>query len=156
MEQLPEHGTCFICRSDNPPGVGIVLFGHEDGTITADFTYTIAQQGPPGHAHGGASAAVLDEAMGAVVWFNGFMVVVANLNIDFRRPVPLAVPVQVKSWVVAQDGRKVTTQSELRLPGGEVAVAGKGLFVEAPHLFTDSAFTENYAHYMAHMKTRQK
>jgi hypothetical protein len=57
---------------------------------------------------------------------------------------------------VGQEGRKVTAHSELRLPDGEVAVAGKGLFVEAPHLFTDSAFTENYAHYMAHMKTQQK
>ena len=40
--------------------------------------------GPPGHVHGGAMAAALDEAMGAVCWMNGHPVVAATISREIR------------------------------------------------------------------------
>ena len=58
MQQLPEHGYCFVCGTQNPHSVGVIWYQNEDGSIHADMVFTDAQQGPPAHVHGGASAAV--------------------------------------------------------------------------------------------------
>ena len=116
--------------------MGVRWFVQDDGTILGEVTLDIHQQGPPGHGHGGASAALLDEAMGCAVWAGGYMVLAANLNVDFRRPVPLGVPLKITALVVDKSGRKVYTRAEIALPDGQVAVKATGLFVEAPYLFT--------------------
>lgn len=137
MKQLPEHGPCFVCGTANPRSLGVRWFAHEDNHISGQVTLDIHQQGPPGHVHGGAAAALLDEAMGCAVWAAGHMVLAANLNVDFRRPVPLGVPLQIVANVVDKSGRKVYTRAEIILPDGQVAVKANGIFVEAPHLFTN-------------------
>ena len=71
MQPLPKHGSCFVCGSDDSPGMGVVWYALDDKSIFAEVTLNDAQQGPPGFAHGGASAALLDEAMGAAVWLAG-------------------------------------------------------------------------------------
>ena len=83
--RLPEHGSCFICGSQNPKGMGLVWYARPDEAhelvVFTDFSFGLSEQGPPGHTHGGASAAVIDEVMGAVVWRSGLKVVLANLNL---------------------------------------------------------------------------
>jgi len=81
MRKLPEHGSCFVCGGSNSHGIGVTWYAREDGSIFTDVTLTEAQQGPPGLAHGGASAALLDEAMGAAVWQAGYKAVSIGLNI---------------------------------------------------------------------------
>ncbi len=135
MKPLVEHGPCFVCGTQNPHSMGITWWVREDGAIVTDVTLTEAQQGPPGFAHGGASAAMLDEAMGAAVWRAGYTVVAVNLEIEYRRPVPLGEPVHVEGMVVEKEGRAVRTRGELTLADGTLAVVGRGVFVEAPHLF---------------------
>lgn len=89
MEKIPEHGACFVCGTENPHSMGVDWYQKEDGSIHADMVFTTAHQGPPSHVHGGASAAVLDEAMGAAVWRAGYIVVAVNLEINYKKPVPL-------------------------------------------------------------------
>jgi len=87
-------------------------------------------QGPPDHVHGGAMAAILDEAMGGVAWQSGHPVVAANLDITFRRMLPLTTPCVVESEILAIDGRKITTRGVLRARDGAAIFAeGKALFV---------------------------
>ena len=138
MKLLPEHGLCFICGSENPKGLGIRWHVVEDGSITTEVTLKLSEQGPPGHAHGGVLAAILDEIMGTAAWRAGYMVMAANLNIDFRLPVPLGVPLSVKGMVTGQERRKVYTLAHIRLPDGQIATVGKGLFVEAKEMFASS------------------
>jgi acyl-CoA thioesterase FadM len=78
--------------------------------------------------------------MGAAVWCAGHPVVAARLEIDFRRAVPLGVPLAIEAWVVTVSGRKVWAESDLRLPDGKVATQGKGLFIEARQLFEGEYF----------------
>jgi acyl-coenzyme A thioesterase PaaI-like protein len=138
LKQLPEHGSCFICGSENPHNVGLRWYIDDEGVVSSEFTLTLAQQGPPGYAHGGLSAAVLDEVMGAAVWQTGHTVVVANMDINFRKPVPLHQVIKTKGYVVRREGKKVYAQGEIFLPDGTLLVEGTGLFVEAPHIFEGS------------------
>jgi hypothetical protein len=57
VKQLPEHGSCFLCGSENPHNPGLRWYVDEKGVVTSEFTLTIAQQGPPGYAHGGSGLA---------------------------------------------------------------------------------------------------
>ena len=87
-------------------------------------------QGPPEHAHGGCMAAVLDEAMGAAAWLSGHPVVAAELNITFKRMLPLKTPCVVEAEVVSVAERKVRARSELRDPTGEIVYStGEALLI---------------------------
>lgn len=71
-------------------------------------------EGPPGHAHGGSMAAVLDEVLGLAAWTAGYPIVVGNLNVSFRNLLPLHQVVTVDSEVVSVNGRKVTVRGRIR------------------------------------------
>jgi uncharacterized protein (TIGR00369 family) len=134
VKQLPEHGPCFVCGTENPHSIGVTWYMREDGAMVTEIAFTQAQQGPPGHVHGGASAAVLDEAMGGAVWGAGFKALAVNLTVDYRRPLPLGQPVFVEAHLVDREGRTIRARGEIRLADGTVAVVGRGIYIEASHL----------------------
>lgn len=138
--KLPEHGWCFVCGSENPHGIGITMWVDDDGVMTSEFTLTDAQQGPPGLSHGGASAAILDETMGLVVWAAGMKVAAVNLEINYHKPLPLHQPLKLEARITEKDERKVFSTGEIRLPDGTLAVSGRGIYVVAPHLFRKVEF----------------
>jgi len=140
MEKIPEHGSCFVCGTENSRSIGVTWYQKEDGSVHADMVFTTSHQGPPAHVHGGASAAVLDEAMGAAVWRAGFSVVAVNLEINYRKPVPLGENIVIEAKISEVHPRKILSTSEMRLPDGTVAVTGRGIYVEAPHMFKDINF----------------
>lgn len=135
MQKIPEHGPCFVCGTENPASMGFSFY--LDGERVLGYgTLTRAQQGPPGHAHGGSLAAILDEAMGRVLWEMGHPVVAAHLEFDYRTPTPLNVPLVVEAELVSKGNRSLRTISHIKLPDGTVAVEGKGVFVELKEGFT--------------------
>ena len=133
--QIPYHGSCFVCGTDNPYGIGITMFVDDDGVLTSEFTLNEAHQGPPGHTHGGASAAILDEIMGLVVWAAGHKVVAANININYRKMLPLHQPLFAEARITQVSERKIISEGEIKLADSTVAVSGSGVYVIAPHLF---------------------
>ena len=104
----------------------------EDGSVSAACTLGEAQEGAPGYAHGGALAALIDEAMGAACWLTGYRAVSVHLSFDYQYPVALGAPIHVSGQVERRDGRKVFTSGSIRLADGNVAVSGSGIFVDAP------------------------
>ena len=133
--KLPEHGWCFGCGSENPHSIGLTWWVDADGILTSEFTLNEAQQGPPNHAHGGASAAILDEAMGLVVWAAGLKVAAVNLEINYHRPLPLHQPLTVEARIAQKDERKIFSSGEIKLSDGITAVSARGIYVVAPQLF---------------------
>jgi acyl-coenzyme A thioesterase PaaI-like protein len=133
--QLPYHGWCFVCGNDNPHSIGVTWWVDENGFLTSEFTLTEAQQGPPEHAHGGASAAILDEAMGLVVWAAGHKVAAVNLEINYHKPLPLFLPLKLEARITLTDERKIFSTGEIKLPDETIAVSGRGIYVVAPKLF---------------------
>ena len=87
-------------------------------------------EGPPDSVHGGAIAAVLDEAMGAVCWMNGHPVVAARITINYVHLTPLGFSGKVESWIDQIEGRKIFIKSHLKDEHGKLHAHGESLFIE--------------------------
>lgn len=111
--------------------------------MASDFILSKAQQGPPGYAHGGASAAILDEAMGLVVWAAGHKVAAVNIEINYHKPLPLNQPLALEARITQVDERKIFSTGEIKLADSTVAVSGRGIYVVAPQLFENVSLKEN-------------
>jgi len=137
MKPLPEHGCCLVCGTVNPHSFGIQWFITKEGVITGKITLSDKQQGPPDFAHGGATAALVDEAMGAAIWQAGYTVVAVNLNVDYIKPVPLGQEIEVIGQIaeVGEGDKIVKANGQIRLPDGNLAVTASGIYVNAPQLF---------------------
>ena len=135
--QIPYHGWCFVCGNENPDSIGITMFVDDDGVITSEFTLEKKHQGPPRNAHGGASAAILDEMMGLVVWATGHKVAAVNININYLKPLPLNEPLLAEARITQVGERKVFSSGEIKTADSTVAVSGTGIYVIAPQLFGD-------------------
>ena len=75
----------------------------------------------------------------AAVWRAGHTAVAVNLNVDYRRPVPLNQPVSVTAQLTDREERTLRAESQLRLADGTPAVVARGIYVEAPQLFMATA-----------------
>ncbi len=139
--QIPYHGWCFVCGTDNPHSIGITMFVDEKGILSSEFTLEERHQGPPGHAHGGASAAILDEVMGLVVWAAGHKVLAANIDINYRKPLPLFQPLIAEARISEVGDRKIISEGKIMLADSTVAVEGSGVYVIAKHFFENSLFS---------------
>jgi acyl-coenzyme A thioesterase PaaI-like protein len=85
--------------------------------------------GPPGHVHGGAMAATLDEAMGAVCWMNDLQVVAATITINFLNMLPIETETIVEARIDRVEGRKVYLRSTMTDMAGKAVAEGTGLFI---------------------------
>ena len=91
--------------------------------------------GPPGHAHGGAQAAVLDEAMGGVCWYNGYSVLAGEITVRFLKPLPLGFDTFVFAQIDGVAGRKLRVSADIattnRADGERVVFArAHGTFIK--------------------------
>lgn len=85
--------------------------------------------GPPGHVHGGAMAAALDEAMGAVCWMNDHRTVAATISVRFLKMLPLETETILEAHIGRIERRKIFTTSLLIGPSGQTVAEGEGLFI---------------------------
>jgi len=143
MVKLRDHGSCFVCDKTNPSSMGVEWYLDDENQIDARFTFTINHQGPPGFAHGGATAAVLDEAMGLAIWHAGYRVVTVNLTLDYRKPVPLGEIIQIHGAMSGKTKRRIEATGKIILPDGNVAVFAKGIYIEGAH-FIDQVSLQDF------------
>lgn len=101
-----------------------------DGRLVGRAWFGPGAEGPPGHAHGGSMAAVLDEAMGAAAWMAGHKVVAAQLDTSFRRMLPLGTDATLEAWVDRVDERKVWTRGVLLDAEGQPFAEARALFLK--------------------------
>ena len=88
-------------------------------------------EGPPGAAHGGMIAAMLDQAMGVCVIAASGPCVTLHLECDYRKFLPSDSEVRVRCHVERSDGRKHWLVGEITsLDGETVHATGKTLYLE--------------------------
>lgn len=105
----------------------------EDAMLCAKVWFGIGAEGPPGHAHGGSMAAVLDEAMGFASWVAGHPVVAATITVNFRHKLPLETVFRVEAWVEQVENKKVITKGRIFDPETErVFSDAEGIFIKQP------------------------
>lgn len=105
-------------------------FRNQEQNLVARVWFGPVTEGPPGHAHGGSIAAVLDEALGLAAWSEGHPVVVGNLNVSFRQLLPLQTVVQVNTRLISVQGRKVMVHGDVCSLEGVVIATGEALCIK--------------------------
>ena len=98
-------------------------------TLYARAWFGKTSMGPPGHVHGGAMAATLDDAMGAVAWMNDLPCVAASITISFLAMLPIETETTVEASIERVDGRKIHLRSTLKDTDGQTIATGSGLFI---------------------------
>ena len=124
-------GRSFVRRDGSGDRFALRYFRRpSDGALVGRISFGIGCQGPPGHAHGGSMAALLDDAMGVAAWIAGNMVVAAEITIKFRNMLPLDTVIHLEAWVAEVDGKKVKTRGRIcSVDGSAVYSEGSGLFI---------------------------
>lgn len=124
---FPSPEDTFLADGDR---VRLAYFRRPDAPdLYAKAWFGAKTMGPPGHVHGGAMAATLDEAMGAVCWMNGHKVVAATITISFQAMLPIETETIVHAAIDRVEGRKIHVRSRLIDPSGRVVTEGSGLFI---------------------------
>ncbi len=115
----------YFCRDTDEAIVGRAWFGP-------------GAEGPPGHAHGGSLAAVLDEALGAAVWAAGHAVLTGELTVKYLRAMPLGTVATIETWLSSVNGRKVVAGGHLIGDSGVIHCRAESTFVKLnPKTFTN-------------------
>jgi acyl-coenzyme A thioesterase PaaI-like protein len=107
---------------DGAPVLGVEV----NGSVVLDAS----AGGPPGRAHGGIAATILDEAIGVALVRSGRTGLTVRLVVDFRAGLPIGVPLAVRARCTEFDGRKTHATGEI-LVDGTVACRGEALFVSS-------------------------
>ena len=115
-----------VSGSANPLSIGLRIRRDGDeavGTVTIGPGF----EGAPGRAHGGVGAACVDATVGGLLPVIGSMAFTGQLDLTYRAPCPLGVPIQFRARLKDRDGRKLYIRCEGHGPDG--------LFVESDSIF---------------------
>lgn len=134
---------CYGCGRLNPDGYQLKTVWEGDETLTR-FTPRPYHIAIPGYVNGGVLASLIDchgtgSAAAAAYRAEGREVgdgpapryVTASLRVDYLKPTPLGVPLEVRGRIKGIKGRKVVVDAELSA-GGEVTVRGEVIAVQMP------------------------
>jgi len=125
--------NCLVCGVDNAFGLKTRFYETEGNELIAVFTPLNEHQSYPNVMHGGISATILDEVIGRAIMMttdsNTFGVTV-NLNVRYKKPVPLGSELKAVSRITKDRGRIFEGTGELYLPNGEIAVEAEGKYMK--------------------------
>jgi uncharacterized protein (TIGR00369 family) len=121
---------CFACGKNNPEGMHLKFtYDEEHNRFVCRFRLGKRYTGPPGHAHGGIIATLLDEAMGKVNKLRNVVALTSQITVDYLKPVPLNQPLRVESREVRVLGRRHINMAEILNLKDEVLARSRGLFI---------------------------
>ena len=133
-----QRNRCFGCGVANPGGLQLKFVLSPGGrSYLCEFELSDQFGGPPGHAHGGIIATILDEAMGKANKLKGKVALTRRLEVDYLRPVPLDEPLVAEGRISRVRGRALYNQAELRNAQGVVLARSRGKFmtIDAEKMF---------------------
>jgi uncharacterized protein (TIGR00369 family) len=126
----PVQNTCFACGKGNPDGMQLDFFFDEAAhTALCEFNLPAKFQGPPGHAHGGIIATILDEAMGKVNKLRNVLALTKSMNVEYLKPVPLGKNLTVTGRELRVEGRNHINAAEISDETGALLARSVGTFV---------------------------
>jgi len=131
----PNSKMCLVCGLKNPFGLHTTFFELDNNELLAIFTPREEHQSYPERLHGGITSTILDETMGrAIMIKSGGEVwgVTVELNIRFKKPVPLDQELRVVGRITKDSNRFFEGTGELLLEDGTVAAQGHGKYLKVP------------------------
>lgn len=134
---------CYGCGRLNEHGLRLKSYWDGEETV-AVFTPGEAHVSIPGYVYGGLIASLIDchgtgTAAAAAYRAEGremgsdppLRFVTASLHVDYLRPTPLGVALEIRGQVKEIKGRKVSVSAQV-LAGGEVCARGEVVTVQMP------------------------
>lgn len=121
---------CFACGRQNPIGLKLE-FREEGDEYVTDFIPQEEHQGYPGIIHGGITAAILDEVSTRYILFKGVLAFTAEINVRYRKKIPIGQPVTFRSRVLKQKGRMYCVQARAILSDGSLAAESSAKVMQA-------------------------
>jgi acyl-coenzyme A thioesterase PaaI-like protein len=85
-------------------------------------------EGPPGYVHGGASAGIIDELMGIVVWNNQFLCVTQTLQVQYLKILPLTETAYGVSEIIKIGEKKIEVHCSILNKEKTPYVSAQGVF----------------------------
>jgi acyl-coenzyme A thioesterase PaaI-like protein len=138
-----DHSHCYGCGRLNPQGLQIKSYWDGDETVTV-FQPQACHTAMPGYVYGGLMASIIDchctgSAAAAAYRAEGrdmdtepsLRFVTASLHVDYLRPTPIGVELEVRGKIIEVKGRKVVVAATL-FANGEVCVKGQVVAVKVP------------------------
>jgi len=121
---------CFGCGGANESGMKLTFeVDRETGRASGKFVLGPRYAGGAGFVHGGVIAVLLDEVMGKISKLSEERAVTAELNIEYRKPVPVDAEIMVSGWQEEEKGRNRFRVGEIHDPQGNLLARGRGRFV---------------------------
>lgn len=123
---------CFVCDPENTGGMRQRFFlDRERERVVAEFAPTADHSGAPNYAHGGASMAVLDDAMAWVIIATKERFGLSRrVETEFVRPVMIGKAYKVEAWVESFEDRSLNARAELTsASSGKLCVASMGHYM---------------------------
>ena len=121
---------CFGCGGANEFGMKLAFeLDQEARRSSGKFVLGPRYAGGAGFAHGGIIAVLLDEAMGKISKLTEDRAVTAELNIEYRKPVPVDAEIVVSGWQEDAQGRNRLRVAEIHDALGNLLARGSGRFV---------------------------
>lgn len=89
----------------------------------AEVTYETSYEGFRGIVHGGFVALAFDYITVLAAFLHGRRGVTGTLEVKYRKPVPLGIPLRYEAWIERTSGRALVARAELTGPDGRYAEA---------------------------------
>jgi uncharacterized protein (TIGR00369 family) len=135
ITKQPNSKMCLVCGLKNPFGLHTSFFELDNEELLAIFTSRKEHQSYPGRLHGGISSTILDETMGRAIMIKSageVWGVTVELNIRFKKPVPLNQELRVIGRITMDSNRFFEGTGELLLDDGSIAAEGQGKYLKVP------------------------
>ena len=127
-----EPHNCFACGSLNANGLQLDLH-MEAGRCWTELALPERFEGWDGIAHGGIVCSILDEVMAWSLVDQDNWGLTARLAVNFKRPVPLNVPIRAEGWVTRSRRRLIETEARLiDASDGTLLATAEAVYVGAP------------------------
>ena len=131
----PNSKMCLVCGLKNPFGLHTTFYELDNKELLAIFQPREEYQSYPGRLHGGIISTILDETIGRAIMMQSegeIWGVTVDLNIRFKKPVPLDEELRVIGRITKNSSRFFEGTGELLLPDDTVAAEGHGKYLKIP------------------------
>lgn len=129
--KLETNGNCFVCGENNPNGLRLRFeIDKERQTLKTTFVASPTFQGWDGIVHGGILSTLLDEAMAKLIYELGYQAVTASLEIKFKKPAPILVPLRVDGELIEVGRRLIRARARITQEDGTILAVGMSTFLK--------------------------
>jgi acyl-coenzyme A thioesterase PaaI-like protein len=131
MLHLPHTAGCLVCGPHNPHGLQLKLHvDPESGIVHVQYTPQEHHNGFVGVIHGGAIAAVLDEAMvWAASWRGKRFCLCGEMTVRFRGVARPGAPLNCNARVTSSRSRLILTSAQANAEDGSTIAEATGKYV---------------------------